>query len=437
MSVRGLLVGAIVLCVLAGAVYWSEKNEGTEQTKQDENKVVAIKDEDVRKIQIERTGEPTVSAEREKGAAWKITEPKPLRADAEAVSSLVSTFTGMTQGTVVEEKPTNLAPFGLSNPRLKVTLAGGNEARTLLVGDETPTGGGYFAKLANDPRVFTIYGYTKTSLDKTAIDLRDKRLLNIDDAKLTRVEVSSKDRRVEFGKNAQGEWQFVKPQPWRADNLLVDELVRKVKDARMESVPEDQAQKAPARFASGIHVASVSLTDASGTQSLEVRKAGDEYFARSTATEGIYKVSNEVGEELSKNLDEFRNKKLFDFGWAEPTKVEIRDGDKAYHLVKGGDKWWSNGKAMDSTSVQSLIDKLRDLTATRFVEGGFPGALIEITVTSDNGKRVEKVLIAKTGSNYLAKRENEPTVYQLESDRVEEVQRAAADVKEPPPPPAK
>jgi hypothetical protein len=75
------------------------------------------------------------------------------------------------------------------------------------------------------------------------------------------------------------------------------------------------------------------------------------------------------------------------------------------------------------------------MTAIKFVDKAFPAPAIEATVTSGDGKRVEKVQIAKSGNTYLAKRENEPSVYELDSKVVDEVQRAAADVK--PAPPAK
>ena len=60
----------------------------------------------------------------------------------------------------------------------------------LLIGDDTPTGSGAYAKLAGDPRVFTVASFIKTSLDKTPNDLRDKRLLTFDSDKLTRVELA-------------------------------------------------------------------------------------------------------------------------------------------------------------------------------------------------------------------------------------------------------
>ena len=84
---------------------------------------------------------------------------------------------------------------------------------------------------------------------------------------------------------------------------------------------------------------------------------------------------------------------------------------------------------MDIGAVQSLISNLRDLAASKFVESGFANPTIEATVTSDDGKRVEKVSITKSGNDYIAKRENEPALYQLDSGSVEALQKAADDVK--------
>src|SRR5207237_6876297 len=119
----------------------------------------------------------------------------------------------------------------------------------------------------------TIASYNKTSLDKTPNDLRDKRLLTFDSDKLTRVELTAKGQSVEFGKNNQNDWQILKPRPLRADGSQVEELIRKLKDAKMDTaVSEADAKKAAAAFASGTKIATASVSDANGAQTLEIRK---------------------------------------------------------------------------------------------------------------------------------------------------------------------
>jgi hypothetical protein len=433
MPFRGLLAAIGVLAVLAGAVWWSENRVDTKSEKgaDEAPKLVSLKEDEVRRIEVVRKDEPPTVLEKD-NAGWQLKQPKPLRVDSDSVSSLVSAFTGLSWDRLVEEKAADLGTFGLNEPSLKITA---NGKQSLLIGDETPTGGGFFARLEGDPRVFSIHSGTKSSLDKSWKDLQDKRLLTFDESKLTRVEMAAKGQTMEFGKNAQNEWQITRPRPMRADNLAVEEVVRKLKDAKMDTSASDEDAKGFAgKFTGGTRVATVNVTDASGTQTLEVRKNGSDYFARSSVVEGFHKVGTDIGEGLDKNLDDFRNKKLFDFGFNEPSKLEVQDGDKAYHLVKGGEKWWQNGKEMDSASVQSLIDKLRDLTATGFAEGGTGAPSMTVTVTSNDGKRTERVTISKSGDNWLAQRENEPTIYRLDGKAAEDIGKAAADVKAPPPP---
>ncbi len=83
-----------------------------------------------------------------------------------------------------------------------------------------------------------------------------------------------------------------------------------------------------------------------------------------------------------------------------------------------------------------MLDKLRDLTSSKFVDSGFTTPAIDATVTSGDGKKVEKVLLAKSGDNYIAQRENEPALYQVDGKAVTDLEKAAQDLK-PAAPPAK
>jgi hypothetical protein len=345
---------------------------------------------------------------------------------------MVSTLSTLNADKLIEDKAADLQPYGLNIPTLDITIVKKDgKSNELLIGDDTPTGSGAYAKLAGDPRVFTVASFTKTSLDKTPTDLRDKRLLTFDSDKLTRVELQAKGQPVEFGKNNQNEWQILKPRPLRADGSQVETLVTKLKDAKMDL---NGAQLDIAKnFAAAAKVATVVVADAGGNQTLEVRRDKDKNcYAKSSAVEGTYKAASDLADALDKNLDDFRNKKLFDFGFSDPNKVELKTATYA----KSGDKWLAGTKAMDNTSVQNLIDKLRDLAATKFPEKGGGQPVFEAKVTSNDGKRVEKVVVTKQGDQYFAQRENEPSIYELDSKAVDDLQKAASDVKEPAPPAA-
>src|SRR5579863_5964478 len=424
MKLGGLIVAVIVLGGLTGTLYWSNHHkpaESTEASADTPPKILAVKEADISRFDLKKNGADQVAGERNSSGQWRITSPTSLAADQSAVSSLLGTFSSLNSERLVEEKASNLVPYGLDAPKLEVELSEkGNKTQKLLLGDETPAGNGIYAKLDGDPRVFTIPKYDKTSIDKNANDLRDKRLLTVEFDKISQVDLTTKKQEIAFGRN-KDEWQIVKPRPLRADGTAVDELVRALTDAKMELDASDDPKKDASLFSTAAPVATAKATAESGTQELQVRKNKDDYYAKSCVLEGIYKVPSTLGQAFDKNMDDCRNKKLFDLSSDDPNKIEIRDGAKTYFLTRSGEDWWSGtAKKKDTGTVQDLVDKIRELAASKFVDSGFGAPLIDLTVTSNDGKRVEKVSISKAGDNYIAKRENEPaTLYQLDSKTVD------------------
>lgn len=434
MKLHSLAIAALVLAILTWFLYWSEHHKPADETsKLSADTAPAILKLDQNSItQLElkkKDADPIVLAKSGLGD-WQITAPHAFRADQSAVNGLASTVSSLNSERVVEDKASELQNFGLEPPALEVDLTAKDKTRKLLLGSDTPAGGAVYAMLAGDPRLFTIASYAKTSLDKSLNDLRDKRLLPVDADKVTQIEVIRKNSDLEFGRN-KDDWQILKPKPMRADSVQVGDLVRDLTNAKMDLSAADAKQEASA-FARATPVATAKLTDESGTQQLQVRKSKDTYYAKSSAVDGAYKIDSGLGKALEKNVEDFRDKKLFSFGYNDPNKIELHNADKAYFLTRGSagfDDWWSNGKKMDGDNVESVISDLRDLTATSFPASGFANPTISVIVVSQDGKRSEKAQIAKSGDHYIAQRENDPTVYELSSSSVDSLLKAAQDLK--------
>jgi len=433
MKIRGLLIATGILAVLAGVLYWSEYHKpSAEAAKPDADaapSLLKLDENSITKLELKKKDASPIQLTKS-GSDWKITEPKPFVADQTTVSSLLSTISSLNSDRLVEDKGANLERYGLASPAFELEVTEkDSKTQHLLLGDNTPAGSGVYAALAGDPRVFTLAEYHKTSLEKSLNDLRDKRLLTVSTDKVSRLEISGKNGDIEFGHN-QDEWQILKPKPMRADTVAVSELVSKLTDARMDLSDSDKAAtESDSAFAKNAPVATVKVTDESSTQQLQIRKAKDSYYARSSQVERAYKVDSSLADSLNKKVDDFRNKKLFDFGYSDPNKLEIRSGPKTYSIVRGGEDWWDNGKKLDGDSVRSLISTLRELSAEQFSASGFTTPEIEAIVTSDDGKRVESVTISKSGSNYVAKRDGDSTLYQLATQSGEELQKAFDGLK--------
>ena len=300
----------------------------------------------------------------------------------------------------------------------------------LLIGDDAPTGDGVYVAVAGDPRVFIASSFIKTSLNKSLSDLRDKRLLPIDANTVSGFELIRKGDDITFARIQNG-WQIEKPKPYRTDDFQVDDLLQQLTSARWDGTvsPEDAAKT----FAHAAPVATVKLTGGAGNNSLEVRKDKEDYYAKSSAIAGVWKVdssnSSALGQALDHSLDEFRNKQLFAFGYSEPDKIEYHSGATNLVLTHTNNAWWSNGQKMDPVSVEALVTALRDQAASKFVDSGFTTPQIEITVTTNGGKKVEKVQIQKTGDAAIAKLEGDSSFYVLDAPTINSLTSAIAGIK--------
>lgn len=422
MKPTGLLAACGVLVVLGGVAYWFQKNPTKpESTTPAAPKVLTLNEDQIEGIKLTRTGADLIELQKIDGK-WVIAVPDMVAADQDAVKTLVSAVASVTADRLIDEKPGDLKGFGLATPagEVDITLRGG-AVNKILLGGETPSGSDTYIKLEGKPAVYTVLSSVKSNFDKSVNDLRDKRLLTFNSDKVTSISVTSKGPSFEFGKNGQGEWQLTKPKPYRADSPQVDDLLRKLKDAKMDltaALPD---------FAKAARVGTVAVTDNISTQTIEVRQAPDKAFVvKSSVLNGYYRLTGDLGDGLKdKDADSFRNKKLFGFGFSDPNKVEINGA--AY--TKSGEKWNGPAGPIDAGSIQNVIDKLRDLSAAKFIEKAAGTQSLQIAVTSADNKKVERVTLNKAGDDYNAQRGDDAAVYGIAAATFNDLEGAIKGIK--------
>ena len=421
---QGLITAVGVLAILGGYAWWANRHPTSDKSAADKTspKILTLTADQITGFRLAKTGaDPVVLSK--SGDKWQITAPQELPADADAVNGLTGAVAPLSSDRLIEDNPQSLAPFGLDHPtsEVDITTKDGN-TRKLLFGSDTISGSDTYAKLANSPKVYTIASYSKSALDKSVNDLRDKRLLTLNSDKITSVTLTAKGPAIEFNKNASGDWQITKPKPMRADSGAVDDLVSKVKDAKMDL----SSTPTPTDFADATKLGTATFVDDKGPQSIEVRKAkSGDIYAKSTAVGGAYKVAADIGAAIDKGADDFQNKKLFDFGFTDPAKLDLA----GKHYEKSGDKWFSGSQQIDSTSLQDVIDKLRDLAAVKFSDRISGSPILTLAVTWGEKGKVDKVAINKSGEDYIGVRDGDPTAYSLDSKTVDDLQKTIAAIK--------
>jgi hypothetical protein len=433
MKPHGLIAAVGVLAILGGYAWWANRHPTADTASTSgpaAPKVLSLTADQIQSIHVTKTGGTPITV-RKTGDQWQIDPAagaKPLAADSDAISGITSTVSPLTSDRLIDEHPQALSSFGLDAPTLEadITTKDG-KTQKLLFGSDTPSGSATYVKVDGDSKVYTVPSSTKSTFDKSVNDLRDKRLLTLHSDKITSVSLTAKGLAMEFSKNAGGEWQITKPKPLRADPLAVDDLVSKLKDAKMDlSAGADDPKKAASEYASGTRAGAATFVDDKGPQTIEVHKTKDNaYYAKSSSVEGIFKVAADVGTAIDKGVDDFRNKKLFDFGFTDPSKIDL--GGKLYE--KTGDKWFNGSTQIDSASIQNAVDKLRDLAAAKFLDKVAGSAALALAVTWGEKSKVDKVTINKNGTDYVAVRDGDPTGYGLDAKAFDDLQQAISAIK--------
>ena len=438
------LVALAVLAALWGASAYWDKRKSRETSKTDaktEEKLVSLDSSHVQAFTLKpRDGNP-FTCRREVGK-WVLEEttkspPSPLPADPSMVSSFLNTLTTATVQDVVDPHPASLKDFGLDPPaeRLEVSTDAKPQQLTLLLGDETPTSGGLYAQVSGNPRLVTIPGYLKTSLEKSLFDLRDKRAVSLDADQVRRIEVESKGKHWTLEKNPEGIWDLVLPPPVRADRSSADGLVSELRTLSMQTIVAEDKKKS-AQYGFGSPTLTVKLTSPQGSQSLEIgKKDGDRYDAINSALAPIFTLNSSVLTQFQKDPSDLRDKDLFSFSTFDAKRLEIDTPKGHWAFEQNKDKWKETApkpKDVTADKMDGLLSDVRNLRAASFPKSGDlaavglakPAYRFQAQFGDKNQKEI--VEASKTGDHVYARRTTDPLPSELPKDSLDAIEKTLA-----------
>lgn len=147
---------------------------------------------DAHKLELHGDGKDIVLTRQDDN--WKIEQPGPYAADSGSMRTLLSTLRSMRAVDFPADQPTDLTPYGLDHPRLKVMLYLGkdNAEKSILLGSENEKKEVY-VQGSGQPTVYTVSDWVFRDLNKGVDDLRDKSVLAFDRDKITEVQLTRKD----------------------------------------------------------------------------------------------------------------------------------------------------------------------------------------------------------------------------------------------------
>src|ERR1035441_10413756 len=106
MKPKGLLIAVVLLAVLGGITWWSNKTQADKAKAPAADapaKLLTIPDDQFQEIKIKKVTDEALSLKRENGK-WNMIAPKPMAADQDAAVAMVSTLSHLTPPKKMKKK---------------------------------------------------------------------------------------------------------------------------------------------------------------------------------------------------------------------------------------------------------------------------------------------------------------------------------------------
>ncbi len=441
---RSTLILFVVLAGLGGYIYFIDsKKEPDSDLTEKKDKVFSVEADKIEELAIRGTSGTT--SLKKTGGKWELTAPEAAAADESEVSGITSNIASLEIQRVVEENAADLKEFGLFEPRIDLGFkaAGDKDFRHLLIGDKTGTGGDLYAKFPDKKRVFLISSYLDGTFNKATFDLRDKTILKFDRDKIDAVELTTGKGSVSMARSS-GEWMITAPVRARGDYGTIEGIVSKLQSAQMKSI---MAPTATDLKAYGLDKPDLAVTVSAGSSraTLTVGKAAPDghLYAHDASRPMIFAIEKSVLDDMSKPVDDFRRKDLFEFRSFNANRIDIVRGHDtvSFEKTKGSgkdaeEKWRQvapAAKDVDQSKMDGLLSKLSNLRAQSFADAktatGLAAPAAVVTVKFDENKKQEQVSFGRVGTDVFAGRKEEPGAAKLDAAEFDGALKALDELK--------
>ncbi|MCZ2154530.1 MAG: DUF4340 domain-containing protein [Bryobacterales bacterium] len=378
-------------------------------------------------IRLVRTAPPPAS-----GAGigeWKIEGPGKYRVDAMMLGEWLGALRTLEAERVLTPPASDSPEFGFSSPMLSIELNESGKAQTLTIGALNPEGSARYAKLSGVNRLYLLAVGVVSTLNKSLGDLRQKRALDTTEFAIESIRIETPGSARVIVRTPERDWTFAEPPAFRADQSLLGEFVSALLNARAEPAVLNQTPLPMDRFRSMSPVAVVEATTSDGVLRAEFRKdKSGAIYASSDELGGIYPVQTDLENFLKKPIEEFRNLKLFSFGFSDVFKLRYHSASRTLNLEHPNDDWRSGDKTVQAASVNKLLDELRGLSGASFLTGEAPGSVsVTIEIETAGGAK-DHVEFRQSGAELFAVRVGEAGYYKVSEGVLAEIEKAASEI---------
>jgi hypothetical protein len=329
--------------------------------------------DEVAGLRIRRAGHDDYRVTRS-GSGWKVSGPFEAAALPEAVQAILAQAASPPVERYASHDAKDTAKFGLDKPTLVlgVTTKDGKE-HTLTVGNPVEKDAkSRYARLGAGPAVCVIGEPLFVAADKSALDLLDPVLVQLDPSRVNRVQCRDDNAALTLERKGDA-WQVTAGPgaPFAADEQTMTALLAPWLSLKAEHYAAYGPKAELAKYGLDKPAFAISVQEPAGEHSVELGKAVEGVagarYARVDKGPGVAILGPDATKALAQQPLDFVNRTLLKFDPRSVTAIQRQGGgdlglvrhDVSWKIVKPADE------PADDKTLNDLVDSLAGLRAVR------------------------------------------------------------------------
>lgn len=439
-----IILFAVFLILMAFILLFEFKGKGD---KEEEAKLVSLSSENVIKI-IFKKPEETLTFEKDEEGEWLIREPLEAKADKYEVNRIAEDFSDLRIERVVEETAVDLKKYEIPQKEISLYFKDKDQPVKILIGMENPLDNTLFAKREDEEKVVLLPSHLKSLMEKKIFDFRKKDIFNFETDDVKNIKLRAKKIQWEATKKEE-DWFLEQPAGALAKSSKINDILSSLSNLKAkEFVSEDKTKEEIKKY--GLDNPEYYITLSMPFENQEVifslQKEEEKVYVTTSLSSKIVEAEDSLFQDLEKEAEELREKKVSDFYSWDVKKLQLKKGEIGLTVAKGEeDKWLFESplkEEADKNKIETFIRKIESLEADEFkdpplnlAEHGLdePQAEVKIWVEEDEEKIKEITVFIgsedKEAKKVVVKNARFDYLFRVDSSFLEEFPKDVKDWK--------
>ena len=266
---------------------------------------------------------------------WALSTPTDLRYDSSQLSSIVINSAAIVADKMVEENAEDLSIYGLDDPATAIIKAKDGTSVTLEIGNQTPTGGGYYVKRAGENKVYTISKYTGDKLTSGRNDIRTKQLFDITPDDIQKFGLNRKGQNIFISEKIDDTWNMVAPIKGSMNDTSFLPMLEAIAGTEVVEFVDDDPEDLSVYGLDKPTYELIFSTEATGEVKLQMGlelKNASTIYAKLDGVDEVFTIRTSPFTFLDKPLKEIVNIFAYIVNISEVKKIDLTMDGKTTHM---------------------------------------------------------------------------------------------------------